>query len=176
MLSADNAHDAMHPGSISATGSQDKDSSETIAELRRDLAAVAAAFKAVIDVEVGQAANVVADEAQKGVSVARDLIRSNPVAAICLAGLIGAAVGVAVMPAKPRSRLSQLRDWAPNVDLRAMSNDIQRTASNAGPSMLSAFERVVESVSSIDPTATINPAIEKAWAWLTSLGASAGGK
>jgi hypothetical protein len=87
-----------------------------------------------------------------------------------------------LVPAKPTTRrLSQLREWTPAIipaDLHDIVRNLQQAASRStsGTPLMSVFERVVDSVSSIDPKASLAPALEKAGAWLSSLRGTVAGK
>ncbi len=153
------------------------DRSAQLAELRKDLSILVADVKKVADARVVQ----VRDAATEGVSATRDIIRSYPVASVAVATIIGAAAAIIILPASQARPTSRFRAWMPDItqaDLREMAHGLQRTAAQNlnGPSLLSTFERVVDSVSSIDPKATLTPAIEKAGTWLSSMREALKGK
>jgi ElaB/YqjD/DUF883 family membrane-anchored ribosome-binding protein len=150
----------------------------TIAELRNDLAALFDDVKRVVDARAAR----VQETADVGLDFARETIKSHPVASLAFATVVGAAAAILLVPAsRPTSNLSKIRDWAPQLtraDVQEMIGSIQQTASRAaaGTPLLSVFERVVDSVSSIDPKSTLTPTLEKAGAWLNSMRGSITGK
>lgn len=154
---------------IPAAGDTGEDRMAQLDELRRDLAAVVADAKRFAEVRVAQAEAAAND----GLDIARDTIRAHPMAAIAVATLLGAAVAVALTPASRKT--SNWDKWVPGglttAHVQDMIANAQRSVSQsaAGSSMASALERVVESVSSIDPNTSLTPALEKAGAWLSAL-------
>jgi ElaB/YqjD/DUF883 family membrane-anchored ribosome-binding protein len=162
----------------SSYGAEAEAHETTLAELRNDLAEVTADVRRVIDARTKRAQQA----ASAGIDMARDTIKANPVASMMVATAVGAAVALLIVPAPHAApRLRNIREWAPHVtraDLQEMMGQLQATASNAtaGTPLLSIFERVVDSVSSIDPKTTLTPALEKAGAWLSSFRTSVLGK
>jgi predicted transcriptional regulator len=154
----------------SAMNDQDE-TAATLIELRRDLASILADVKRVVDARAAAAKDV----AEVGLESARETIRTYPASSIALATLIGVAAAIVLTSGAQRPRATtRVRDWSPGItrdDLNDMVGNLQRTASRAvnGAPILSAFERVVDTVSSIDPKATLTPALEKAGAWLNTL-------
>jgi ElaB/YqjD/DUF883 family membrane-anchored ribosome-binding protein len=150
----------------------------TLVELRNDLATLVAEVKQVVETRSARAQ----EAAHVGLDATRDTIRSNPVASLAIATVIGAAAAMLLVPAKPTTRrLSQLREWTPAItpaDLHDIVRNLQQAASRStsGTPLMSVFERVVDSVSSIDPKASLAPALEKAGAWLNSLRGTVAGK
>jgi len=146
-----------------------------IAELRKDLASLVAEVAQVVEARAMQAKDATVEAVDTGLGATRECIRSYPVASIATATVIGAALATLLVPSRPqRSGVARLRAWAPDItraDLREMAGELQRTASRNlnGSSLLPTFERVVDSVSSIDPKTTLTPALEKAGSWLSSL-------
>ena len=63
-----------------------------------------------------------------------------------------------------------------SADFSDMAKSVQRSAASSGSSVLAAFERLADSVSSIDPKSSLVPALEKAANWFNSLRGSAKGK
>jgi ElaB/YqjD/DUF883 family membrane-anchored ribosome-binding protein len=155
--------------------SQDRD---VLAELRGDLAAIVADLTKVVEARSAQA-KVVADQ---GLEAARDTIRTHPVMAIAVAALLGAGVAIALTSAPRRSRAaSRISDWIPPVPRAAvmhMADGMQHAAvqSSTLSSLASAFERMVEQLSTIDPKSSLTPALEKAGSWLNSVRSAMGGK
>ena len=60
--------------------------------------------------------------------------------------------------------------------LGEMAEGLLLSDSSAGSSLLSAFERVVDSVSTIDPKSSLATTLEKAAAWIGSLPGTVSGK
>ena len=175
MPTPDSSHDFHSSGAMHDTTN---DRAARLAEVRSDLAALVAEVKRVAEARASQVKDAAIDGAEASVDFARDTIRSHPIPAIAIAAVVGAAIAVALTPAvqKPRSRLA---DWAPDItrtNLGEMAQGIQRSASSTGSSLLSAFERVVNSVSTIDPKSSLTPTLEKAAAWLNSLRGTMSGK
>lgn len=175
MPTPDSSHDFQSSGAMHDTTD---DRSARLAEVRADLVTLVADVKRVVEARASQVKDAAIDGAEAGVDFARDTIRSHPIPAIAIAAVVGAAIAVALTPAvqKPRSRLP---DWAPDItrtNLGEMAQGLQRSASSTGSSLLSAFERVVDSVSTIDPKSSLTPTLEKAGAWLSSLRATMSGK
>lgn len=118
---------------------------------------------------------------QDGLDATRDVVRSHPAAAMTVALLAGAAVALIVMPASRRhGRVARLAEWLPSSrsEVATIANNLNsRVAkSSAMSSLASAFERVVDSVTSIDANSSLTPAIKRAGTWLNSLRASINGK
>lgn len=172
--------------STGATPTHHAERAAQLAELRRDLAAIVADVAQVVEQRAAQMKDGVVDGAEAGLDATRQTIRSYPLASLGAAALLGAAVAVMLTPTPQRSsglsRLSgRLSDWTPDVtraDLDAMARRLQRSVSQAanGSSLASTFERVIDSVSSIDAKSSLTPALEKAGAWLSSMRGAIGGK
>ncbi len=155
--------------------SQDRD---VLVELRRDLSVIVAELTKVVEERSAQAKAV----ADQGLDAARETIRTHPIAAIAVATLLGAGVAVALTSVPRTTRApSRFADWAPatsRAELVHMAEGMQRSVSQSSTlaSLASAFERVVEQISTIDPKSSLTPALEKAGTWLNTLRASVGGK
>ena len=176
MPTPDSSHDFQSGGAMHDTTD---DRAAKLAELRADLAALVADVKRVAEARASQVKDAAIDGAEAGVDFARDTIRSHPIPAIAIAAVVGAAIAVALTPALHRSRTARLADWAPHItraNLGEMAQGLQRSASSTGSSLLSAFERVVDSVSTIDPKSSLTPTLEKAAAWLSSFRGTVSGK
>jgi hypothetical protein len=150
----------------------------TLAELRTDLASLVADVKQVVEARAARAK----DAAEIGLDAARGTIRSYPVASLAVATLVGAAAAIALTSGSRQSRqTTRVGDWAQGIaraDLQEMFGNLNRSATRmtTGTPLISAFERVVDTVSSMDPKASLTPALEKAGAWLSSLRGSIAGK
>ena len=148
------------------------DPDATLAELRKDLASLVADVKLVVEERAAAAKNA----ADMGLDAARDTIRTYPVSSMAIATLVGVAAAVALTAGtrRPRSLSARIGEWAPGItrsDLQEMASNLQRSASRITPGvpLMSAFERVVDTVTSMDPKATLTPALEKAGVWFNAL-------
>lgn len=164
MPTSDSSHALQSSGALH---DQAVDRAARLAAVRADLAALVADVTRVAESRASQVKNAAIDDAEAGVDFARDTIRSHPLPAVAIAFVVGAAVAVGLTPTSRRSGSARRGDWTP--DLGQMAQGLQRSASSTGSSVLSAFERVVDSVSTIDPKSSLTPAIEKAAGWLSSL-------
>jgi ElaB/YqjD/DUF883 family membrane-anchored ribosome-binding protein len=181
-----NAGSSELPKSARATTGNNHDRSDEYAELRRELAAIAGDVKSIVETRAAQVQQLATDTAEAGLDATRETIRDYPVTSIAVAAILGAALAIALTPAPRRPSLAARignfgSHYVPDVtraDLNDMARHLQRSASQAvqGSPLAAAFERVVDSVSSIDPKSSLTPALEKAGAWLSSLRASMGGK
>jgi hypothetical protein len=164
--------------SAGTTGDGDGQDRAVLEELRRDLGVIVAELTKVVEERAAQA-KALADE---GLEVARDTIRTHPMAAITVAALMGAAVAIAFTSAPRAPRVtSRLANWSPptsRADLLHMADGMHRSVAQSSTlsSLATAFERVVEQISTIDPKASLSPALEKAGSWLNSLRTAMGGK
>jgi ElaB/YqjD/DUF883 family membrane-anchored ribosome-binding protein len=163
------------------------DHRQELEELRRDLAAIVTDTKAIVSARVTTATTSLASATGDGVACARDAIQKNPLAAVAIATLVGAGLAIALTPtARSSSRSMRVPHWVPqslsSAHLQEIAANLQRSASHAmngamhggltRPSIASALERVVDSVSSIDPKTSLAPALEKASAWMSSIRAA----
>lgn len=151
-------------------------------ELRKDLAAIVAEFAKVVEQRAAEAKAAAAAGMERALLETRLTIRSHPVAAAAVALLLGAGLALAVLPAlRPSRKARRLPDWSlpaiPAAYLQT-ARDLPHaiSGSTAMASMASAFERLVEQISTIDPKASLTPALEKAGSWLTGLRTAAGGR
>ena len=172
--------DALNASDLSASNAGDGDGQDraVLEELRRDLSVIVADLAKVVEDRSAQA-KAVADE---GLEAARDTIRTHPIAAIVMAVLLGAAVAVAITaPPRASRATSRLADWAPptsRADLMHLAEGLHRSVAQSSTlaSLATAFERVVEQISTIDPKSSLSPALEKAGTWLNSLRTTMVGK
>jgi ElaB/YqjD/DUF883 family membrane-anchored ribosome-binding protein len=168
--------------SVGATAGNSHDRSAEYADLRRELAMIASDVGAIIETRAAQAKQLATDAAEASLESTRETIREYPVSSIAVATVLGAVIAIALTsPPRRPSLAARIGHYVPEVtraDLNDMARQLQRSASHAvhGSSLSSAFERVVDSVSSIDPKSSLTPALEKAGAWLSSMRASIGGK
>jgi ElaB/YqjD/DUF883 family membrane-anchored ribosome-binding protein len=167
-------------GSANRSVINDRDDPDaTLAELRRDLASLVSDVKLVVEAR----AKAAKDAAELGLDATRSTIRTYPVSSMAIAALIGVAAAVVLTagPRRPRSLATRIGDWSPGItrnDLHEIVSNLQRSASRITPGtpLMSAFERVVDTVSSLDTKATLTPALEKAGAWLNTLRGNITGK
>ena len=176
-----NAESSDLTNSVGAMTGNTHDRSAEYAELRRELAMITSNVGIIIETRAAQAKQLATDAAEASLETTRDTIRDYPVTSIAVATLLGAAIAIALSPPRRPSLAARMGNYVPDVtraDLNDMARQLQRSASHAvrGSSLSSAFERVVDSVSSIDPKSSLTPALEKAGAWLGSLRSSMGGK
>jgi hypothetical protein len=167
--------------SVGAKKGNANDRSAEYAELRRELSMIASNVGIIIETRAAEAKRMASDAAEAGLDSTRATIREYPVASIAVATILGAAIAISLSPPRRPSFAARMGNYMPEVsraDLNDMASQLQRSASHAvrGSSLSSAFERVVDSVSSIDPKSSLTPALEKAGAWLSSLRSSMGGK
>ena len=155
------------------------DRAAELAAVRADLARLVADVTSVVAARASQVGGAAVEGGEAGVDFARDTIRSHPIPAVALAAVAGAAIAVLMVPSSRQPRSGRLAERASDLTRTSfgdMAQGLQRSASSTGSSLLSAFERVVESVSSIDPQSSITPTLEKAASWLGSLRGTLSGK
>ncbi len=173
---------ANHTDTTGAGFGDEHERARLLAELRGDLAALVGDVSRIVETRAAAARDATVEGAERGLAATRDTIRAYPVAALATALIAGAALAVILTPAAPRSSArARLDAWTPDLhraDFDKLAKRLSRAVSQAapGPSLTSAFERVVESMSSLDAKSSLAPAIEKAGAWLSSMRASIGGK
>ena len=155
------------------------DRTAELAAVRADLARLVADVTRVVAARASQVGGAAAEGAEAGVDVARATIRSHPIPAVVLAAVAGAAIATLVVPSLRQTRSARLAERASGVT-RTSFGDVaqgpQSSASSTGSSLLSAIERVANSVSTIDPKSSITPTLEKAAAWFGSLRGTTSGK
>lgn len=172
----DSSHEYQSDG---ATHDIAEDRAAKLDQVRSELVELVADVKSVVEARAMQIKNSTVESSEAGADFARDTIRSHPLPAIAVAAIVGAAVAIALTPASRHSRSAPLPAWAPDgtrTNFGEMAQELQRTASTNGSSLLSAFERVVDAVSTIDPKSSLTPTLEKAGAWLTSMRGFMSGK
>lgn len=168
--------------SVGAPVDSSDDQSSDLETLRQELAQLVGDVGRIIEARAAQAKQVAVVGVEVGLDASRNTIRAYPVTSIAVATIVGASLAIMLTTPSRRPSLSaRLGHMMPDVtrsDLNDMARQWQRSASQAaqGSGLASAFERVVESVSSIDPKSSFMPAMEKAGAWLNSLRSSMGGK
>ncbi len=145
----------------------------TLAELRKSVTEIAQELSRVAEARARGAQ----DFAQEGTAAVRSSIRRQPVIAVGVAALAGAALAVAVVPRGSRSRPSRWEAWAPSMpyvshvtrsDLYEVADNLQRSMArslNSVP-MSSALERLADGLSRVDNNAGISSTIEKIGSWL----------
>ncbi len=151
-----------------------------VAALREELASIATEFGRIVEQRSAQARDFAVDEATAGLAATRTAIRSQPLAAMAIATVAGVALAVMIIPkGRPRHRAFG-HDWSIDATRAELNNALDRVRHampNASTSsLMSSFERMMESLSSIDPKSTLMPAWEKIGPWLQSLRSSTIGK
>jgi hypothetical protein len=170
-MSHSSLSDKIH--SVSPVVETEHDRIAQLDELKMDLAAIVADTRRIVASRLAQADLGARAAATSGAVIARDTIRSHPIASITVAAIIGAGIAVALTPAAKKR--SSWATWAPAAlspaHLQEMLSDGQRSVaqSSAVASIGSRLERMLDSISSIDPNASLTPAIEKAGVWLNSM-------
>jgi hypothetical protein len=185
MLTMLNTESSELTNSGGAAAGNGHDSSAAYADLRRELAMIASNVGIIAETRAEQAKKLATEATEASLDATREIIRDYPVASIAAATLLGAAIAIALTAPRRPTLAARASQWGeqmmPSVtraDLNDLTRQLQRSASNSmpGSSLASVFERVVDSVSSIDPKSTLTPALEMAGAWLGSLRATMGGK
>lgn len=165
--------DSSHEHQSSGAANKDHDDrAARLAAVRSDLVALVADVKRVVEAKASNVKNSAIDGAEAGVDFSRNTIRAYPIPAVAMAAVVGAVMAMALTPAARQQRPVRLGHWAAGntrANLEEMAQGVHQTASSTGTSLLSAFERVVESVSKIDPKSSLTPTLEKAATWLNSL-------
>ena len=162
-----------------------------LVDARRELDAVLADLKTEIHRRAGEASRTAHDAADAGLASGRDVIRSNPFASVLVAVAVGAGIGLLMTSRRPQVpdwRLPQWRaaDWrarggewadylasrANAADMREMARTLRTSAGGAldeGRSgLMSATERVMGALASMDPKSSFGPAVEKIGGWIES--------
>lgn len=148
-------------------GTKNPDAS-TIAELRKSVSAIGDELSAVVD----RRSRALKEGTQAGANSLRRTIRRQPVVAIGVATLAGALLALLVVPRGSRGRAASRWDgWVPHVsraELYEVADSLQRSvarAANAAP-FASSFERLVDSLTKIEPKESLSETIQKAGSWL----------
>jgi hypothetical protein len=144
-----------------------------LAELRRDLAAIVADVREIVARRAVEASTLAQDGMTQTVDAARSSIRTHPFLAIGIAVLMGAGAAVALTAVAGPSRQ---RQRAPSLPERAAgfihsASEFPGTVLNSPTisSWSTAFERLVEAISTIDPKSPLGPTWGKASSWLSDL-------
>jgi hypothetical protein len=144
-----------------------------LAELRRDLAAIVADVREIVARRAVEASTLAQDGMTQTVDAARSSIRLHPILAIGIAVLLGAGAAVALTRASGSSRRRE-RSWS----LPAQAAGFVRSASEIPGAVMrsstlstlsTAFERLVDAISTIDPKSPLGPTWGKASSWLSDL-------
>ncbi len=164
---------------VTTNSDQDARASQ-LAALRTELASIATEFGQVVEARSGQAKKFVVEEASAGLNATRSVIRAQPMASLGVAIVVGAALAVLIVPKGYSRRSARPRDWSLDATRAEFNGAIDR-ARNAMPhvntgSLMSSFERMVESLSSIDAKSALMPTWEKIAPWLQSLRGPSSGK
>ena len=164
---------------VTTNSDQDARASQ-LAALRAELALVATEFGQVVEARSAKAKQFVVEEASAGLSATRGIIRAQPMASLAAAIVVGAALAVLIVPKGYSRTPARGRDWSLDAT-RAEFNGALDRARNAIPhattgSLMSSFERMVESLSTIDAKSALMPTWEKISPWLQSLRGPSSGK
>jgi len=141
-----------------------------LAELRESVNEIAGELSKVAE----RRTRAARETAEAGADALRGTIRRQPTISVAVAALAGAVLAVAVVPrwSTRSARDAGWRAWAPSVpvtrsELHDVAEGIQRSlarATNAMP-LTSSFERLLEAVTKIEPSASFNSTLEKAASW-----------
>lgn len=152
---------------------RDTTNSSQLEELRAELAAVASDFARIVENKAAQTKDFAIRETIESVETARQLIRAQPIAAIAVAALAGAALAVICAPRHKPSRRLMDRDWSLDATKSELNSALDRIKSllpdASRRSLSSSFERVMDSVANVDPKASLIPVWEKVAPFLQSL-------
>ena len=145
-------------------------------ELRDSIASIAGDLKDVAEAR-GRAAK---EHAGEGVETLRNAIRRQPAVAMSLALLVGAALAMIAAPSFGRQIPARWAGWVPSIsraDLYDVAEQVQRGAMRAASSVpvASWLERLADVVSRIEPSTSLNSAIEKIGSWFEKLRGSKAG-
>ncbi len=148
-----------------------------IDELKAELAAVATEFARIVEDKAIQTKDFAVRETAEGLEGARGFIRAQPLAALAIATILGATLAIILVPKPSRSRGLLNRDWGRDWGLDSARAELSHTLDRLKSSMpdtsrgslMSSFERVMDSVANIDPKASLMPAWEKLAPYVQSL-------
>lgn len=144
-----------------------------VEELRDSVASIANDLK-----DAAQArARAAQEKAGEGVETLQEAIRKEPALAMGIALLAGAALALIAVPNFERRAQSRWTDWMQPVlpvsraDLSDFAESIQRNAMRAANSVpfASSLERLADAVTKIEPSSSLNSAIEKVGALLQKI-------
>jgi ElaB/YqjD/DUF883 family membrane-anchored ribosome-binding protein len=144
----------------------------TVAELRASVNEIAKELSEVAE----RRTRAARQQVEAGADALRGTIRRQPVLAIGVAVAAGAVLATLVVPRGRRTpRTDSWSAWAPSMpvtraDLHDVADSIQRTVSRAASSvhsvpLTSSLERFVDVMSKVEPSASLNSALEKAGGW-----------
>jgi ElaB/YqjD/DUF883 family membrane-anchored ribosome-binding protein len=147
----------------------DSPDDQSLAELRKSIAAIAHDLAKVAEVRSRAAKK----QAQAGAEALSDNIRHQPALAMAVATAAGALLAIVAVPSS-RRRAPASR-WVTRADLYDFADSIHRSAARAANSvpLASSLERVVDAVSKVEPNASLTSAIEKAGTWIQKLRSAA---
>lgn len=146
---------ARHDNGPDAGGVDDK-----LGELRAEYGKLSA----LVSEMAGSAQKQVSEFGTAGVNTLRANIEAQPVLAICIAAAGGALLALAVLPRKSGFRYDDLSTY----NRRDLADAVRNSARSVDTRPLtSRFERLVDSITSIDPSViTSSPAYDTAKSWL----------
>ncbi len=150
-----------------------------LAELRKSVTAIAEEVAKVAEKRTRAARQT----AQDGTDALRSSIRRQPMIALGVATVAGALLAVLVVPrsALHARKTSSWGDWSPHIphvtraDLYDVADTIQRSVSRAAGAvpLQSTFERLIDAVAKVEPSASLNTIVDKAGSWLKRAQAAA---
>ncbi len=143
-------------------------------ELRKSVASIASDLKEVAEVRAHAARE---EKAGEGVEALQEAIRREPALAMGIALLAGAAFALIAVPKFERRAQSRWMDGMQPVlpvsraDLADFAESIQRNAMRAANSVpfASSLERLADAVTKIEPSSSLNSAIERVGALLQKI-------
>jgi hypothetical protein len=139
----------------------------TFKDLRKSISSIAGDLKQVAE----SGGRAVKEQTEEGVQSLRQSIRRQPAMAMGIALLTGVALALFLVPSFARRTSSRWVGWMPSIsraDLYDFAAMVQRRAMLAANSVpvASSLERLADAVSRIEPSASLNSAIEKIGSWL----------
>ena len=148
------------------TGAKSGDSA--LADLRKSVTAISEELATIVE----RRSRVLRKGTEAGAAELRKTIRRQPVLAMGVATLAGALIALALVPrSSPRPARSRWDGWMGQVtraDLHEMADKIQRQVSHAAASVpfSSSVERLVDALSKVEPSASMNSVLEKLGSWI----------
>jgi hypothetical protein len=146
-------------------GAKGKDS--TLADLRKSVTAISEELATIVE----RRSRALREGTEAGAAELRKAIRRQPILSMGVATLAGALVALALVPRfSPHPVRSRWDGWMPQVtraDLHEMADNIQRQFSRAvAAPFSSSMERLVDALSRVEPSASMNSVVEKLGSWL----------
>jgi ElaB/YqjD/DUF883 family membrane-anchored ribosome-binding protein len=171
--------DSTNKSGAQKSGSEPQDG--TLAELRKSVTEISKELATIVE----QRSQAARETAEAGVASVRKGIRQQPVIAMGIATLAGAAVALLVVPRSALHRRPASRgrydawmpnawmpnNWMPNVtraDLQDFAENVQRSVVRAAHSVpvTSSFERVADALSKVEPGSSLSTLVDKIGTWV----------